>query len=475
MDKSDLDRLCINTIRTLSIDAVQKAKSGHPGTPMGMAPVGYALWQRRLKFDPASPTWFNRDRFILSVGHASMLLYALLHLTNTQGVDRDDKKTGRPAVTLNDIKAFRQLDSACPGHPEYGLTTGVEATTGPLGQGVAMSVGFAAAERWLGAHFNRPDFPLIDWRTYVLCGDGDMMEGISSEAASLAGHLALDKLCWIYDSNRVTIEGHTDITFTEDVATRFLGFGWNVLHVRDANDEAEVLRALDLAESEGGRPTLVIIESHIGYGAPHKQDSAAAHGEPLGDDEVRLTKKFYGWPEDAQFLVPDGVYQHFAEGIGARGAKLHAQWSEMFARYRKSYAALADQFEAMRRRALPAGWEGALPSFSADAIGIASRDASGKVENAIAKGLPWLIGGSADLAPSTKTLMTFEAAGDFEPYNHSGRNMHFGIREHAMGAAVNGMALSGLRPFGATFLIFSEYMRMPIRLAALGSSRSQRF
>jgi transketolase len=467
MSSSDLDQLCINTIRTLAIDAIQKAKSGHPGTPMGMAPVAYALWQKRLNFDPASPVWPNRDRFLLSAGHASMLLYALLHLTRTQAVNAAYETVGHPSVSMEDVKSFRQLDSACPGHPEYHLTSGVEATTGPLGQGVAMSVGLAMAERWLGSHFNRPDYPIVDWRTYALCGDGCMMEGISSEAASLAGHLKLEKLCWIYDSNLVSLEGPTELAFTEDVATRFLGFGWNVLHVRNANEEKEILGALDLGAREPGRPTLIIVESHIGYGAPHKQDSYEAHGEPLGDDEVRLAKKFYGWPEDAQFLVPDDVYRHFAEGIGARGAEKHAAWLSLFERYHAAYPDLATQFDMMQRRDLPSGWDQAIPAFPADAKGIASREASSKVENAIAQHLPWLVGGAADLAPSTKTRMTFDGAGDFQPDNHGGRNLHFGVREHAMGAAVNGMALAKLRPFGSGFLIFSDYMRHPIRLSAI--------
>lgn len=464
---TELDRLCINTIRTLAIDAIQKAKSGHPGTPMGIAPVAYGLWQKQLNFDPADPLWPNRDRFILSAGHASMLLYALLHLTKTQAVDAEYESLHRPAVTLDDIKTFRQLGSACPGHPEYHLTSGVEATTGPLGQGVAMSVGLAIAERWLGSHFNRPDHPVVDWRTWALCGDGCMMEGISNEAASLAGHLRLNKLCWIYDSNRVSIEGHTEITFTEDVATRFLGLGWNVLHVRDANDEQEVLGAFDLAKQEIARPSMIIIESHIGYGAPHKQDTPEAHGEPLGEQEVKDTKRFYGWPEDAQFLVPDGVYEHFADGIGARSAAKHAEWRELFQRYRSAYPDLAGSFEAMQRRELPGGWEEAIPTFPADPKGIASRDSSGRVENAMAQKIPWLIGGAADLAPSTKTRMTFEGAGDFQPGKPGGRNLHFGVREHAMGAAVNGMALAKLRPFGSGFLIFSDYMRNPIRLSAI--------
>lgn len=463
----DLDLLAINTIRTLSIDAVQKAKSGHPGTPMGIAPVAYNLWQRRLNFDPAAPFWPNRDRFILSAGHASMLLYALLHLTGTRKVSATGEILERPSVSMDDIKSFRQLDSACPGHPEYRSTTGVEATTGPLGQGLAMSVGMAIAERWTGAHFNRPDYPVVDWRTYALCGDGCMMEGISSEAASLAGHLGLEKLCWIYDSNLVSLEGATDLAFTENVATRFLGFGWNVLQVRDANDEKDVARGFELAASEKSRPTLIIIESHIGYGSPHKHDSFEAHGEPLGEDEVKLTKRFYGWPEDAQFLVPDGVYRHFAEGIGARGAAKHAAWRDLFAGYRKAHPALAAAFEAMQAGELPDGWQQAIPTFPADAKGMASRDASSAVENAIGPKIPWLIGGAADLAPSTRTRMTFAGAGDFEADDHGGRNFHFGVREHAMGAAVNGMVLTKLRAFGAGFFIFSDYMRYPIRLSAL--------
>ena len=467
MSSSEIDQLCINTMRTLAIDAVQKANSGHPGTPMGMAPVAYNLWQRLLDFDPAAPIWPNRDRFVLSAGHASMMLYALLHLTKTRAVDEDHKTLDKPSVTIDDIKAFRQLDSNTPGHPEYHHTTGVEATTGPLGQGVAMSVGMAIAERWTGAYFNRPDFDVVNWRTWVICGDGDMMEGISSEAGSLAGHLGLNKLCWIYDSNTVSIEGHTDITFTEDVATRFLGFGWNVLHVRDANNEKEVMYAFNQTLLEKSRPTLIVVNSHIGFGSPHKQDSPSAHGEPLGEEEVRLTKKDYGWPEDAQFLVPDGVYRHFAEGIGARGAEKHAAWSDLFARYKTAFPDLARAFGQMQERDLPKGWDEAIPTFPADAKGLATRDAAGKVENAIAQHLPWLIGGSADLSPSTKTNMTFEGAGDFQPDNHAGRNLHFGVREHAMGAIVNGLALSKLRPFGSGFLIFSDYMRNPIRLAAL--------
>ena len=464
---SDIDLLCVNTIRTLAMDAVQKANSGHPGSPMGLAPVGYTLWNERLVYDPADPTWANRDRFVLSVGHASMLLYALLHLAGVQDTGEHDHPRGRKAVTLDDIKQFRQLGSICPGHPEYHMTAGVECTTGPLGQGVANSVGMAIAERWLAAHFNRPDFPVIEHNTYALCGDGDMMEGISSEAASLAGHLRLANLCWIYDSNRISIEGSTALAFSEDVGTRFLAYGWNVLRVRDANDRAAVAAAIDQFEAEPGRPTMIIIESHIAYGAPHKQDSASAHGEPLGEEEVRLTKRNYGWPEDAKFLVPDGVYERFAEGIGKRGTEAHAAWRAMFERYRAIYPDLAREFELIQRRELPAGWEQAIPSFPADPKGVASRDSSGKVLNALAEQIPWLLGGAADLAPSTKTKLGFAGAGEFEAGHYAGRNFHFGVREHAMGGIVNGMTLSNLRAYGSGFLIFSDYMRGSIRLSAI--------
>jgi len=463
----EIDQLCINTIRTLAMDAVQQANSGHPGTPMGAAPVAYTLWQTALRFDPADPIWPNRDRFVLSVGHASMLLYALLHLAKVQAVDNDYRKTGKPAVSLDDIRHFRQLDSACPGHPEYRLTTGVEATTGPLGQGVAMSVGMAIGERWLESYFNRPDFTLIDYSIYALCGDGCMMEGVSNEAASLAGHLGLANLCWIYDSNQVTIEGNTALAFTEDVATRFLAYGWNVLQVRDANDTVDFADALAAFKRERSRPTLIIVESKIGYGAPHLQGSAKAHGEPLGEDEVRLTKRGYGWPEDSKFLVPDGVYEHFAALLGRHGAAENAEWRTLFDRYKGAYPDLAAQFEAMQRREMPSGWDRDLPVFPADEKGLATRESSSKVLNAIAPQLPWLIGGAADLAPSTKTLNTDAQAGSFQAANYAGRNFHFGIREHAMGAICNGLALSKLRPYGATFLIFSDYMKPPIRLSAL--------
>jgi transketolase len=465
--QASLDQLCINTIRTLAIDAVQKANSGHPGTPMAMAPVVYTLWQRFLRFDPDDPIWPNRDRFVLSIGHASMLLYALLHLTGTKAVNAKYERLGEPAVSLDDIKNFRQLGSKCPGHPEYRLTSGVETTTGPLGQGCANSVGMAIAARWLAAHFNRPGFTMFDYDVYTLCGDGDMMEGVASEAASLAGHLTLGNLCWIYDNNRVTIEGHTDLTFSENVATRFLGYGWDVRRVTDANDTEHLAREIAAFRDSGKVPTLIIVDSHIGYGAPHKHDSSAAHGEPLGAEEVRLAKRFYGWPEDAQFLVPDGVRAHFAAGIGARGRRLRAEWFARLADYRKEYPELADRLERMQHRALPDGWDVEIPSFPADPKGIASRDSSAKVLNAIAPHYPWLIGGSADLAPSTKTRLTFEGAGDLEANSPGGRNMHFGVREHAMGAILNGLALSKIRAFGSGFLIFSDYMKPPIRLSAL--------
>jgi transketolase len=467
MSEAQLDQLSINCIRTLSIDAVEQAKSGHPGTPMALAPLVYTLWNRIMRFDPQDPIWPDRDRFVLSNGHASMLLWSVLHLTGTRAVNAEYERLGQPAVSLDDIRHFRQLGSKAPGHPEYHLVSGVEATTGPLGQGVAISVGMAIGEAWLANRYNRPGFEIFDYNIYAVCGDGCMMEGVSSEAASLAGHLALDNLCWIYDNNHITIEGNTRIAFTEDIAARFLGYGWNVLRVGDANDIERIEQALDIFHKTKGRPTFIILDSHIGYGSPHKQDTAAAHGEPLGEEEVRLTKRDYGWPEDAKFLVPDAVRAHFAAGIGARGAQSRARWDELFAAYRAKYPELATEIDLMQRRGLPAGWERGLPVFPADAKGIAGRDASGKVLNVLAQNIPWLLGGSADLGTSNKTLLTFEGAGDFEPGNHGGKNLHFGIREHAMAAAVNGLALSKLRAFGATFFIFSDYARPAIRLSAL--------
>jgi transketolase len=464
---SDLDQLAVNTIRGLCMDAIQKAESGHPGTPMDIAPVAYELWQRVLRFDPSDPIWPNRDRFVLSEGHASALLWSLLHLSGVRAVDPDYEVLGQPAVSLDDIKTFRQLGSRCPGHPEYRWTSGVETTTGPLGQGVATSVGMALAGRWLASRYNRDGFTMFDFDVYALAGDGCMMEGIASEAASFAGHQRLSNLCWIYDSNRVTIEGHTDITFTEDVAARFLAYRWNVLRVSDANDRARIEDALAVFRETRGRPTLIVLDSHIGYGAPHKVDTAAAHGEPLGEDEVRLAKRAYGWPEDAKFLVPDGVREHFDAGIGARGALARRRWEERLTAYREKYPDLAAEIDRMQRRELPDGWDRDLPSFPADPRGLAGRDASGQALNALARTVPWLLGGSADLGPSTRTTLTFPGAGDFEADSPGGRNLHFGVREHAMAAIVNGLSLSKLRAFGSTFVIFSDYARPAIRLAAL--------
>ena len=461
-----IDKLCIDTIRTLSMDAVQKAKSGHPGTPMALAPVGYALWQDVLRFDPADPTWPNRDRFVLSVGHASMLLYSLLHLSGTRRID-ENGATEAEAVSLDDIKQFRQLSSVTPGHPEYSYTSGVETTTGPLGQGVANSVGMAMAERWFDNRYNKPGFPLYDYRIYALCGDGDMMEGVSGEAASAAAHLKLSNLVWIYDSNLITIEGATSLAFSEDVAARFAAYGWHVLHVDDANDVAATLQALRNAEGVTDRPTFILVHSVIGYGAPKKQGTREAHGEPLGDEEIRAAKRSYGWPEDAQFLVPPGVREHFAKGLGARGRRLRTAWMDMLTRYRAEYPDLAAELDMMDHHQLPDGWDADIPSFPADAKGLATRDSSQKVLNAIGPHVPWLMGGAADLAPSTKSNMTFQGAGSFEADNYGGRNLHFGIREHAMGSICNGMALSGIRAYGSGFLIFSDYMKPPIRLAAI--------
>jgi transketolase len=462
-----LDQLCVNTIRTLSMDAVQQANSGHPGTAMAMAPVVYTLWQRHLRFDPDDPIWPNRDRFVLSIGHASMLLYSMLHLAGVKAVNRVYESVGQPAVTLDDIKRFRQLESRCPGHPEYRWTSGVETTTGPLGQGVATSVGMAMAAKWMGRYFNRPEFDLLSYDVYALCGDGCLMEGVTGEAASLAGHLKLSNLCWIYDNNKITIEGHTDWAFSEDVASRFIAYGWHVTRVGDANDLDSLDRAFHTFKATADRPTLIIVDSHIAYGSPNKQDTSAAHGEPLGEQEIRLTKRAYGWPENAQFLIPDGVRTHIAEGVGARGSDLRREWMTSYGRYVSRYPDLSRELYEMQHRQLPQNWDHDVPEFPADSKGVAGRDASGHVVNAIARRVPWLIGGAADLAPSTKTRLTSEAAGDFTANNYSGRNLHFGIREHAMGAVLNGLSLSKVRPFGAGFLIFSDYGRPAIRLAAL--------
>ena len=456
-----IQQLAINTIRTLSIDAVQQAKSGHAGAPMGLAPVAYTLWQHFLRFDTDYPAWPNRDRFVLSNGHASMLLYSILFLASVKDA------VGKPALTLDDIKRFRQIDSKTPGHPEHRKTAGVETTTGPLGQGCGNSVGMALAGRWLASHFNRPDFPLFGYDIYAFCGDGDMMEGVSSEAASFAGHQKLTNLCWIYDNNHISIEGSTTLAFCDDVVARFEAYGWKVHHLEDANDTAGLAEFLEDFCRTRDAPTLIVVNSHIGYGAPHKQDTGAAHGEPLGEEEVRLAKKNYGWPEDAKFLVPDGVREHFAQGIGQRGRELRESWQRLFQSYRAKHPELAEQVDRMQRGVPPDGWDADIPTFPPDAKGLATRESSGKVLNAIAAKYPWLVGGAADLAPSTKTNLQFEGAGDLEPNNPGGRNMHFGVREHAMGSILNGIALSGLRPFGAGFLIFSDYMKPPIRLAAL--------
>jgi transketolase len=468
MDNQDrLADLSIATIRTLAMDAVQAAASGHPGAPMGLAPVAYTLWQDVLRYDPADPLWPNRDRFVLSAGHASMLLYALLHLAGVKAADTSYETVGGPAVSLDEIKRFRQLGSRTPGHPEFHWTSGVETTTGPLGQGFANSVGMAVAGRWQAAHFNRPGFEIFNYRVYAIGGDGCMMEGITSEAASLAGHLKLANLCWIYDSNRITIEGKTELAFSEDVGARFAAYGWNVLRVADANDRARTAEALRTFQETTGRPTLIVVESHIAFGAPHKQDSESAHGEPLGEEEVRLTKRSYGWPEDAKFAVPDEVYAHFAAGIGSRGRALRTAWRSEFDRYREHFPEFADHIVRMQNRRLPNGWDRDLPAFPPDEKGQATRVSSGMVLNAIARNVPWLMGGSADLAPSTKTRLTFPGAGDFEAGTPDGRNFHFGVREHAMTAILNGLALSKIRPYGSGFLIFSDYARPAIRLGAL--------
>jgi len=459
--------LAINTIRTLSMDAVEAAKSGHPGTPMALAPVAYVVFNEELRYDPADPAWPGRDRFVLSAGHASMLLYSTLHLAGVKQLDAEGHPTGEPAISLEDIRQFRQFGSRCPGHPEAGHASGVETTTGPLGQGLGNSVGMAIASRWLAAHYDRPGFELFAFNVFALSGDGDSMEGISGEAASIAGHLKLSNLCWIYDNNGITIEGKTSLAFSEDVATRFAGYGWHVVRVDDVNDLDALRGALKAFHACTDRPTLIICRSHIGWGAPNAQDTAEAHGAPLGEKEVRLAKKAYGWPEDEHFLVPEEVRADFREGIGSRGRRLREAWEAKFAEYRKQYPELAEQIDLMRGRKLPEGWDADLREFAADGKGLASRDSSGKVLNQVAKNVPWLLGGSADLAPSNKTMLTFDKVGSFSAENRAGRNFHFGIREHAMGAIANGMALCGLRPYAGTFLVFSDYMRPSIRMAAM--------
>lgn len=467
LTRQQIDLLSINTIRTLAIDAVQKANSGHPGAPMALAPVAYSLWQHFLRFDPQDPTWPNRDRFVLSNGHASMLLYAMLYVTGVRAVSRDNKVLNEPAVSLDDIKSFRQLDSKTPGHPEYRITSGIETTTGPLGQGIGNSVGMAIAGKWLGARYNKPDFEVFNYNVYSFCGDGDMMEGVGSEAASLAGQLKLSNLCWIYDNNHVTLDGLSKVSFSDDVGERFRAYGWNVTEVTDANNLEQLSAAYNNFLKTSDRPTLIIVDSHIGYGSPHKQDTNEAHGEPLGEDEVRLVKKFYGWPEDAKFLVPDGVLDHFRDGMGKRAGQAHGAWKKMYADYANRYGEPAAEIDLMQRTELPDGWDKNLPTFPADAKGIATRDSSGKVLNAIAQNVPWLIGGSADLATSDRTRLKFDGAGDFQAGSYSGRNLHFGVREHGMAASLNGMALSKLRPYGGTFFNFNDYMKPSVRLAAI--------
>lgn len=464
--KQSIEQLSINTIRTLAMDAVQAAKSGHPGAPMALAPVAYCLWNQFLRFDPNDPTWPNRDRFVLSAGHASMLLYALLHVSQVKAVN-DDGATDEPAVSLDEIKRFRQLESKCPGHPEYDMTAGVETTTGPLGQGAANSVGMAMAQRWMAQYFNRPGLPLINYDVFAFCGDGCLMEGVSGEAASLAGHLKLSNLCWVYDNNRITIEGNTSLAFSEEVGARFQAYGWKVTQVKDANDVPALAQAFTAFKRETEGPSLIIVDSHIAFGAPNKQDTHGAHGEPLGEEEIRLTKKNYGWPEEATFLVPEDVLTHFQAGIGARGKAERHAWLTVFRTYQERYPELAEQLSQMERRQLPENWDRGLQEFPADPKGMATRESSGKVLNAVAKEVPWLMGGSADLAPSTKTRLTFDGAGDFQAGTEGGRNLHFGVREHAMGAMLSGMALSKVRPYGSGFLIFSDYGRPAIRLAAL--------
>jgi transketolase len=466
-EQNRLDQLCINTIRTLSIDAVQQANSGHPGAPMGLAPAVYSLWQYFLQYDPADPLWPNRDRFVLSAGHASMLLYSTLHLAGVRAVNSDGEIQKELSVSLDEIKRFRQLGSRTPGHPESHLTTGVETTTGPLGQGVGNSVGMAIAGKWLAANFNKPGFDLFDFRVYAVCGDGDIMEGVAGEAASLAGHLRLGNLCWIYDNNRVTLDGPASWSFSEDVMTRFVGYGWNVTRVSDANDLLQLSRGYQYFRQRNDLPTLIVVDSHIGYGSPHKQDSYEAHGEPLGEAEIKLTKKNYQWPEDAKFLIPEGVYAHMQQGLGARGAQNRERWYALFAQYQQKFPDLAEGLAKMRIRALPDGWDKHLPNFPADAKGMATRESSGKVLNALAQNIPWLVGGSADLAKSNKTNLTFDSAGEFLTNEFTGRNVHFGVREHGMGATTNGMTLTLLRGFCATFFNFSDYMRASMRLAAL--------
>lgn len=466
---SDLSELSINTIRTLSMDGVEAAGCGHPGTPMALASVTYQLWTQSLRYDPTDPLWPNRDRYVLSCGHASMLIYSMLHLAGVKQVAEDGSVTDEPSVSLQALRDFRQWGSRTPGHPEYGHTSGVETTTGPLGQGCGNSVGMAIASKWLGARYNRPGYDLFDFNVYAQCSDGDLMEGVACEAASLAGHLKLSNLCWIYDDNSITIEGRTDLAFSEDVAKRFEGLGWNVLKVADGNDLEALAKAYEGFEQCSDAPTLIIVTTIIGYGAPNKADTAGAHGAALGAQEVRLTKAAYGWPEEQSFLVPDEVPEHFANTLGERGKAAREDWQGLLEKYAEEFPELAAEVKLIVAGELPKGWDGDLPEFPADEKGMATRKSSGQVLNAIAPRVPWLIGGSADLAPSTNTLLTYEDVGHFSAENFAGRNFHFGIREHAMAAAVNGMALCGLRSYGATFFVFSDYLRPSMRLSALMS------
>jgi len=460
---TDLDRLAIDTIRTLSMDAVEAAKSGHPGTPMALAPVAYTVWKDFLRYDPADPAWPNRDRFVLSCGHASMLLYSLIHLAGIRRGEGSDE----PAVSLDAIRRFRQLDSVCAGHPEHHMTAGIETTTGPLGQGCGNSVGMAIASKWLAAHYNQPGQQIFDYDTYVLCSDGDLMEGVAAEAASIAGHLRLSNLCWIYDDNSITIEGETHLAFTENVAKRFEGLGWRIEHVADANDTATLAKALRAFKAEQDRPTLILVKSVIGFGAPKKAGSHESHGAPLGPDEIKGAKLAYGWPEDAQFRVPAEVPVQFEKTLGSRGREARATWQKTVAALGSEKPEVAAELADFLAGRLPSGWDSQIPVFPADPKGLASRVSSGKVLQAVSAAVPWFIGGSADLAPSTMTLI--QAEKDFEPGSFGGRNMHFGIREHGMAAACNGMALSGLRPYCATFFVFLDYLKPSLRLSAIGN------
>ncbi len=460
------EKKAIDTMRALAMDAVQTAKSGHPGTAMALSPVAYLLYNERMKYAPNRPNWPGRDRFVLSIGHASTLLYTTLHVAGVRALDAQGVPTNEPAVTLDDLKSFRQLGSRCAGHPEYRRVAGIETTTGPLGAGVATSVGFAMANNWLAARYNKPGFELFNSNVYALCGDGCMMEGISSEAASLAGHLKLSNLCWIYDLNRITIEGDSELAFTEDVPSRFAAYGWNVVEVDDVNDLPAMRCAFDVFDATDDRPTLIVVKSRIAFGAPTKEGKESAHGAPLGDEEVAGAKRFYGMNPDVKFACDPEVYQTFAESLGKRGAEEVAAWNAKFAEYRVAFPELASELDAIFSGELPENWDSALVEFPADAKGMASRASSGKVLNQLATGLPWLVGGSADLAPSNNTWLKDENAGEFGP-KRVGRNIHFGVRENAMAAITNGLTLSGLRGYCATFFVFADYLRPMIRLAAL--------